>query len=1735
MSLFRIHGLSHFPSHFLNDTHVLIQSGTILSFLNLENGEQTFILQLQEFDSISCIASNPAHRIFAIAIQSGTESRMEIYSFRELNDINLLRTFTDCSNVGYSHIDISADGQYMIAISNIPSLEIEFWSIAKQKKVATANLGTDHVKFVSFSPSSYELFVTATSNAIILWRVYYKFDQYFLTSTVHSLKNARQITSITFGEGGKEVVYCNNENELIVFDENSASNDFSKQIKHKFTVSQPILKFFFTRFYYILVLEQPGVIQFISKQSLQLIYESSLACCVKHCAFNPNYRQILLVDEQHKLINYSIDKKLLLNEHQQLVEEADLTQQHHIIQFSQITANIGYNLVSLQNEDSILLNAKELQLVPLPMDNSEKQQYVHFPISNVSTTEICHYSQAIDLIAIGFKDGHVGLAYMDHNSEPTSLKLFFAERLFACNVKQIQFDKTGTFVACISEKDAKIWFAKMIPNEAPKVLGYYKLNHIPICCCWLSDAYGNSKIIVSFQNGLVSTYDAPQDANSSGIHGAEHEFEDDEEDNERLLLLDAFYVDCEVDFSLTKILCDPNQTAPDRLICLSEDNKLKAFLLDDDATIFPDDMFLFDDHMKSVTDIRIHGDLLLTAGTDGLINIRYLSDPTEVILSIYAHNSSIRGNGVLSAQFVYSGCKILSVGYDGSVISWELEEDVIFENQLQDIDLECPFSVSFLNELSAIEIDAEAAALTYEEKLKTNKIDQQKQELEPHLVEIKNELDALRKTYNEITEKVRNASELEKLDEKELIVDTAEYDALTQQNQEETNKVAQEIKYGDIGKQLIMRRIKGQCWDSMKEKLQIVRGIKSDEQVTTFPILAQQHSDIQLTKKLQFLRKMNIMEQDWSSRTQDRVAREFDVKQPVSHKGIKYIWDIHESSKEDLEQQAEAQKTGNTDKANDGKDADKKQKKEDNKKDKNNNDGGDEYERVRFPISRQLQSLLYHPMKLYTKYSKHVQINLLNLRMREVKSAFNKEVIKIHKLKTREVERINEMALEITDIQKELQLTDAVFTARMEPIEDKESIFRVNDSEIGVEKVLTEKELVELKRKEEEREKRENDTNRETVERALVEMMNNTLESKDEVERLEDTLKRPDFMDIIDEAQWSDAQKAEVSQYEEKKQALLKAKEVRTKLLQTRLKSLKNDVAEIVKNFDSALQALYNVRLAVLEDIYVHELMLIHLANDIVEYEQYEKHIESMQMELRRLSEDKEKADNTYNQFHAKLEEAKKKLEDLQAADKYLERTFKKEMSGVSGDYFDYLFKLFRGKHAVPPKHGFNTHTNTRLSSVGFDRRMSTHSITSVDSNSDAMSASIKRSHSRMSMKRKASSKISLTQSNHHNDDESTENLQMAGKPDDRSELLLLNDLKEDAFEPDEDDEFYEQRRKEEAILNPYFDMNEDLKSNDVALAELRNLPKPVDMSFQIWTKFIELRKLKILKDKEIANVSQQIASMQDEVNALKSNQRIIQESIEEIENGKQVFLARRQKYKLDTELFFCCAQGQVEVQEAPVVTDMRQSVLVDRAVIEALNNIILDAGKEQIERLNEIKKFRRGINLLNWRAKVLDLEYRYYTLLTTEYQLRRVTKKDQEILKAGGHDSKQKNEVASLEKKLEFTMMTMDAKIKEKKKQFKKYKDQMMEINKSNDALTSDIEQVQSDVLSKKEIVNIRGSVSLTEEKKQSVEKQMDAVVTRRKLVDLVAAQSDEIQFLRTELDRLRKKTFPSFSIAES
>jgi hypothetical protein len=67
--------------------------------------------------------------------------------------------------------------------------------------------------------------------------------------------------------------------------------------------------------------------------------------------------------------------------------------------------------------------------------------------------------------------------------------------------------------------------------------------------------------------------------------------------------------------------------------------------------------------------------------------------------------------------------------------------------------------------------------------------------------------------------------------------------------------------------------------------------------------------------------------------------------------------------------------------------------------------------------------------------------------------------------------------------------------------------------------------------------------------------------------------------------------------------------------------------------------------------------------------------------------------------------------------------------------------------------------------------------------------------------------------------------------------------------------------------------------------------------------------------------------------------------------------------------------QGQVEVEQAAVVTDYADSLLVHRTVVQDVNRQIIQLGGEKLQILTQVKDFRKNKFRLEWENKKADLE----------------------------------------------------------------------------------------------------------------------------------------------------------------
>lgn len=96
------------------------------------------------------------------------------------------------------------------------------------------------------------------------------------------------------------------------------------------------------------------------------------------------------------------------------------------------------------------------------------------------------------------------------------------------------------------------------------------------------------------------------------------------------------------------------------------------------------------------------------------------------------------------------------------------------------------------------------------------------------------------------------------------------------------------------------------------------------------------------------------------------------------------------------------------------------------------------------------------------------------------------------------------------------------------------------------------------------------------------------------------------------------------------------------------------------------------------------------------------------------------------------------------------------------------------------------------------------------------------------------------------------------------------------------------------------------------------------------------------------------------------------------------------------------------------------------------------------------------------------------------------------------------------------------------------KLRHQVQQRNEENMRLEQQVRELEGNVLVRESIVksHLKTKEEQSEAPKHAVQN-MRRIILRRRLIDLARLQTEEVDFLGQELDRLRQRTFPSFAHA--
>lgn len=144
-------------------------------------------------------------------------------------------------------------------------------------------------------------------------------------------------------------------------------------------------------------------------------------------------------------------------------------------------------------------------------------------------------------------------------------------------------------------------------------------------------------------------------------------------------------------------------------------------------------------------------------------------------------------------------------------------------------------------------------------------------------------------------------------------------------------------------------------------------------------------------------------------------------------------------------------------------------------------------------------------------------------------------------------------------------------------------------------------------------------------------------------------------------------------------------------------------------------------------------------------------------------------------------------------------------------------------------------------------------------------------------------------------------------------------------------------------------------------------LDLPEGLSMDLWDKLVELRDKKIQLEQETFLAYNRFTELQVLVQSILDESERIRLETDKLSSDLEQFLDYKFHMAYNVESLFELKQGQVEIAQAPVVTDYSDAVLIHRNSVERLNDSIISLGKAKVEALKEIKEYRRGIHANEW------------------------------------------------------------------------------------------------------------------------------------------------------------------------
>ena len=313
---------------------------------------------------------------------------------------------------------------------------------------------------------------------------------------------------------------------------------------------------------------------------------------------------------------------------------------------------------------------------------------------------------------------------------------------------------------------------------------------------------------------------------------------------------------------------------------------------------------------------------------------------------------------------------------------------------------------------------------------------------------------------------------------------------------------------------------------------------------------------------------------------------------------------------------------------------------------------------------------------------------------------------------------------------------------------------------------------------------------------------------------------------------------------------------------------------------------------------------------------------------------------------------------------------------------------------------------------------------------------------------------------------------------------------------------------------------------------------RPSSLPEQSWKNFLEYCETKLRASRESAERSSEASELRLREKTFREEMDLLQKRFSILESKQSETIDKLLHALVDMHVPFTFRQGQVEIPSDTVLVEYNDIVLIDRKVVIDRNQLIIEAGQRKLQELENIRQQRSNHKVLKWEIDKSRVDLTNLKEEIQEYQLFRVTKYDQELIRSrllkgqNGESSKTNNELKSLQDGLDHMLKQHEVKVERSNSTLEKLTSKLNKKKEENDRIESEIVQMQLGLKERKRIyaIQMKSSEGAQDARKRRLKQVM--MISRLKRAKQV--QESKINELKQEVIRLRKSVYTSFNDGE-